>query len=133
MEVRKTIQFFTNGYGNEKLIFFWILPNREKRLAIKSELQIRKRAMVDEEFPSQKIIDEFLNRPVTLPKLDLNWKQPSVVKFLVRLHLVTRPCITRYNCYTITEIHESSAAMGRNLLLPEIPTTANQMATISLW
>lgn len=57
---------------------------REQRLAIKSELQIRKKAMADQEFPSQKIIDEFLNRPITLPKLDLNWKQPSVVKFLVR-------------------------------------------------
>lgn len=52
-------------------------------MAIKSELQIRKKAMADPDFPSQKIIDEFMNRPVNLPKLDLNWKQPSVVKFLV--------------------------------------------------
>ncbi|KAG4078802.1 hypothetical protein HA402_015392 [Bradysia odoriphaga] len=55
---------------------------KEQRLALKSELQIRKKAMADPDFPSQKLIDEFLNRPVTLPKLDLNWKQPSVVKFL---------------------------------------------------
>lgn len=56
---------------------------RNKRLAIKSELQIRKKAMVDKEFPSQQIIDEFLVRPCTLPKLDLAWKQPNMIKFMV--------------------------------------------------
>ncbi|KAJ6643661.1 Flap endonuclease GEN [Pseudolycoriella hygida] len=55
---------------------------KEKRLAIKCELQIRKKAMADQDFPSQKIIDEYMNRPVALPKLDLTWKQPNVVKFL---------------------------------------------------
>lgn len=112
---------------------FFLISNfsfREQRLAIKSELQIRKKSMADQDFPSQQIIDEFLNRPVTLPKLDLNWKQPSVVKFLVSF--------LESNCYQhlenhLSEIYESSVTMGRNLLLSKVPTVIDEMAVISLW
>lgn len=64
-----------------KIEFF--SSNRDQRLAIKSELMIRKKAMAVPTFPSQAVIDEFLVRPVILPKLNLQWKQPNVVKFLV--------------------------------------------------
>lgn len=56
-------------------------------MAIKSELSIRQKAMMDKEFPSEAVIDEFLGRPIEVPTLDLNWKQPNVVKFLVRTFL----------------------------------------------
>lgn len=58
---------------------------KEQRLAIKSELTLRRKALAVAEFPSQAIIDEFLCRPVNLPKLDLKWRQPNLVKFLVSL------------------------------------------------
>lgn len=34
-------------------------------------------------FPSQEIIDEFLQELSDLTELDLRWKQPNLVKFLV--------------------------------------------------
>lgn len=56
---------------------------REKRLALKSELQIRKKAMINEEFPSKEIIDEFMQDPIDMAALQLGWFQPNVVKFVV--------------------------------------------------
>ena len=87
--------------------------------------------MTDQDFPSQKIIDEFMNRPITLPKLDLNWKQPSVVKFLVRfcMNILTSSISSTLS---LAEIYESSVAMGRNLLFSKVPTTIDEMATVSL-
>lgn len=58
---------------------------REQRLNIKAELQIRKKALMDENFPSQEIIDEFFQPPIGMADLDLNWNQPNVVKFVVRI------------------------------------------------
>lgn len=57
---------------------------REKRLALKSELQIRKKALHNDEFPSQEIIDEFMQEPIDMTPLQLGWSQPNVVKFVVR-------------------------------------------------
>lgn len=65
-------------------IHFSNLSSREKRLALKSELQIRKKAMVNEDFPSQEIIDEFMQVPIDMSTLQLGWFQPNVVKFVVR-------------------------------------------------
>lgn len=56
---------------------------KNQRLSIKSELLLRQKALKNDDFPSQAIIDEFLCRPVSLPKLDLNWRQPNLIKFLV--------------------------------------------------
>lgn len=56
---------------------------REQRLTIKAELSIRNKALSDQNFPSQEIIDEFMDRPTNLPPLNLKWKQPNLVKFLV--------------------------------------------------
>lgn len=65
--------FFMKTFGNF----------REQRLSIKSELQIRKKALVDDNFPSQEIIDEFFQTPIEMTDLKLEWNQPNVVKFLV--------------------------------------------------
>lgn len=51
------------------------------------ELQIRKKCMDIADFPSQEIIDEFKQSPVEMSNLNLNWKQPDIVKFLVRILL----------------------------------------------
>lgn len=68
---------------------------RDQRLAIKSELSIRAKALANSEFPSQAIIDEFLIRPTIMPKLDLKWKQPNVIKFLV-LRILSRLCVVTF-------------------------------------
>lgn len=52
-------------------------------MAIKTELQIRKKSMEIDTFPSQEIIDEFQQTPVQMSDLDLSWKQPNLLKFLV--------------------------------------------------
>lgn len=55
---------------------------------IKTELQIRKKAMMDDAFPSQEIIDEFLLDPGPVDTLQLDWRQPNIVKFVVSLFLI---------------------------------------------
>lgn len=57
---------------------------REQRLALKSELQIRKKAMQSDDFPSQEIIDEFMQEPIDMSPVQLDWCQPNVVKFVVK-------------------------------------------------
>ena len=53
---------------------------------------LRKKALVDPEFPSAEIIDEFRREPEKLPKLNLKWKQPNLVKFLKQIgHLLQWP------------------------------------------
>lgn len=63
--------------------FIFSFSSREKRLALKSELQIRKKAMVNEEFPSKEVIDEFMQEPIDMAALQLGWFQPNLVKFVV--------------------------------------------------
>lgn len=73
-----------NLFSTVKDLENYIFANsREQRLSIKSELQIRKKAMIDDNFPSQEIIDEFFQAPIEMDQLKLDWNQPNVVKFLV--------------------------------------------------
>lgn len=104
---------------------------RDQRLAIKSELSIRTKALSNSEFPSQAIIDEFLIRPVTLPKLDLTWKQPNVVKFMVIRNLKGKCCfnVRLFSCFAA--IYDKTTTMERDLLFSEIFATINEMANIS--
>ncbi|XP_058802865.1 flap endonuclease GEN [Phymastichus coffea] len=56
---------------------------KEKRTLIANELAIRKKALQVENFPSQELIDEFLQRKGSIPtKLDLQWKKPEIVQFI---------------------------------------------------
>lgn len=57
-------------------------------MIIKTELQIRKKAMIDDKFPSQEIIDEFLQDPGPVSALQLDWCQPNIVKFVVSYFLI---------------------------------------------
>lgn len=44
---------------------------------------IRRKAMADPNFPSKEIFDEFMNKKLTITKLDSSWNQPKIVKFIV--------------------------------------------------
>ncbi|XP_018351109.1 PREDICTED: flap endonuclease GEN isoform X2 [Trachymyrmex septentrionalis] len=51
---------------------------REKRSLILNEISLRKKALYDENFPNQELIDEFLIRKDSIrTKLDIKWKQPQ--------------------------------------------------------
>lgn len=39
--------------------------------------------MQNDEFPSQEIIDEFMQEPIDMGPLQLDWCQPNLVKFVV--------------------------------------------------
>lgn len=49
---------------------------------IKAELQIRKKALQNHDFPSEDIINEFLQSPQMPEKLCMTWQQPNIVKFV---------------------------------------------------
>uniref|UniRef100_A0A182MB67 Flap endonuclease GEN n=1 Tax=Anopheles culicifacies TaxID=139723 RepID=A0A182MB67_9DIPT len=55
---------------------------KQQRCNIKTELEIKRKALKDPDFPQEPIIDEFLTRPCELPTLDLSWRQPNLVKFI---------------------------------------------------
>lgn len=56
---------------------------RDRRLAIKNELSMRSKATLLPDFPNQQLIDEFLIRKDNVCDLDLKWKRPDIVQFLV--------------------------------------------------
>lgn len=55
---------------------------------ILNEISLRKKALHDENFPNQELIDEFLIRKDSIPtKLDIKWKQPQLNQLIVSLLL----------------------------------------------
>lgn len=61
---------------------------REQRALILNEISLRKKALLVPDFPKQELIDEFLVRKDSVPtKLDIQWKQPQVDKFIVSFHI----------------------------------------------
>lgn len=75
------------------IIKYIVLCNvcREKRALILNEISLRRKALHDENFPNQELIEEFLNKKDMVPtKLDIEWKQPQVNRFVVNilLHIV---------------------------------------------
>jgi len=46
---------------------------------------MRKKALQNEDFPFQAMIDEFLHRQ-PLPKVDFTWKKPEIVSFIVSVN-----------------------------------------------
>uniref|UniRef100_A0A182INU8 Flap endonuclease GEN n=1 Tax=Anopheles atroparvus TaxID=41427 RepID=A0A182INU8_ANOAO len=61
---------------------------KQQRANIKAELDIKRKALADPEFPHEPIIEEFLTRPCELPTLDLSWRQPNLVKFIVQKYVL---------------------------------------------
>lgn len=65
---------------------------KEQRLSIKAELTLRRKALLSPDFPNEEIIAEFLSEPDTIPNLNLNWRQPNLVKFIKQIgHLLQWP------------------------------------------
>ncbi|XP_003702719.2 XPG-like endonuclease isoform X1 [Megachile rotundata] len=67
---------------------------KEERALILNEISLRKKALLVPDFPKQELIDEFLIRKDSVPtKLDIQWKQPQVDKFIdfVERHLSWEP------------------------------------------
>lgn len=61
---------------------------REKRTLILNEISLRKKALQDENFPNQELIEEFRARKDSVPtRLDIEWKQPQINRFVVSLSL----------------------------------------------
>lgn len=93
---------------------------REKRALILNEISLRKKALQDENFPNQELIDEFLIRKDSVPtKLDVTWKQPQISQFIDFMHkhvcwepqyafekiftLITRWQLTHLSDFTLDE------------------------------
>ncbi|XP_016994896.2 flap endonuclease GEN [Drosophila takahashii] len=65
---------------------------KEQRLSIKAELTLRRKALLSPDFPNEEIIAEFLSDPDSIPNLNLNWRQPNLVKFIKQIgHLLQWP------------------------------------------
>lgn len=56
---------------------------REERLLIKNELNMRNKALADPNFPNEELISEFLVRKDNVAALDLKWKRPDILGFMV--------------------------------------------------
>lgn len=83
---------------------------------------LRKKALADPIFPSEDIIDEFLKQPNELPKLQLSWRQPNMVKFIKQVgHLLQWseiycfqkffPILTRWQVLNVSRLKELSSAV----------------------
>ncbi|XP_061392521.1 flap endonuclease GEN [Musca vetustissima] len=95
---------------------------KEERLSIKAELTLRKKALADPTFPSEAIIEEFLKQPKAIPKLDLRWRQPNMVKFIKQIgHLLQWqeiycfqkffPILTRWQVMNAVRLKEMPSAV----------------------
>ncbi|KAK3913635.1 Flap endonuclease GEN [Frankliniella fusca] len=56
--------------------------NLEKKRMLKNELNIRKKALQDNNFPSQEVIDEFLTSMEIPRQLPADWCQPNFISFM---------------------------------------------------
>lgn len=70
---------------------------KEERLSLKTELELRKKALTDPSFPSNEVIMEFLNEPATAPGLDMIWQEPNIEKYVTQI----RPLLqwTEIDCF----------------------------------
>lgn len=125
MEVSDKLGFFkppSKVIVGNKIWNYIILSFREERLSIKAELILRKKALSDPSFPSEAIIEEFLRQPKEIPKLDLRWRQPNMVKFIKQVgHLLQWkevycfqkffPILTRWQVMNATRLKEMPTAV----------------------
>lgn len=58
---------------------------KKQRLTLKAELAIRKKALLDPDFPSKDIIKEFLDRPAKIKPFELSWRKPNLFLFITKL------------------------------------------------
>lgn len=56
---------------------------KEERLSIKNELSIRSKALQDQHFPNEEVMNEYLVRKDNVSELNLKWRKPDMVNFVV--------------------------------------------------
>ncbi|XP_050089227.1 flap endonuclease GEN [Anopheles aquasalis] len=98
---------------------------KQQRANVKAELEIKRKALKDPDFPQEPIIEEFMTRPCELPALDLQWKQPNIIKFIRNMSSLLQwnelycfqkllPLFTRWQ---IKSAQSSSSATESNIFL----------------
>ncbi|XP_015173897.1 PREDICTED: flap endonuclease GEN isoform X2 [Polistes dominula] len=104
---------------------------KEERALILNEIQIRKKALLIDDFPDQELLDEFLIRKDPVPsKLDIKWKQPQINKFIdfVDKYLTWEPqyafekifpLVTRWQLRNLPNISSDMHFSVNNLFVPE--------------
>lgn len=85
------------------------LKYRETRLAVKNELSMRSKALALPDFPSEELIREFLVRKDNVSSLNLKWKRPDILRFMVSYNEFLDKIIRRL------EIRREILDMGRRL------------------
>ncbi|KAJ8916059.1 hypothetical protein NQ315_010927 [Exocentrus adspersus] len=100
---------------------------KEERLSIKNELNMRNKALEDPKFPDEDLVKEFLEKKDKVSQLNLNWKQPDIVKFIKfttkflqweELYAFEKilPILTRWQCINYKCIEQQTNIKG--LLYP---------------
>ncbi|XP_078048267.1 XPG-like endonuclease [Augochlora pura] len=104
---------------------------KETRALILNEINLRKKALLVENFPDQALLDEFLIRKDSVPtKVDLQWKQPNMSELIVFMekHLTWEPqytfeklfpLVTRWQLLHLSNISPDDRLSIPNLFLPE--------------
>ncbi|XP_014203647.1 flap endonuclease GEN [Copidosoma floridanum] len=104
---------------------------KKKCVELSGELAIRKKALMDENFPNQEIIDEFLLRKESVPSsLNLKWRKPNMIKFVSFMERVVQwdaayalskilPIFTRWQIKHLIDIPEDERADEPNIIIPE--------------
>lgn len=105
---------------------------REKRLAIKSELQIRKKALQRDDFPSEEIIDEFMQEPIDMSSLQLDWSQPNMVKFVVSILFLVKIRLVLKCLYTHMKL-KFQKMMGKLIQWDEIYCFQKFLPLLTRW
>lgn len=86
-------------------------------------MTLRKKALADPCFPSEEIIEEFLKQPKEIPKLEVQWRQPNMVKFIKQTgHLLQWPeiycfrkffpILTRWQILNVNRLKDSFSVIN---------------------
>lgn len=60
----------------------------EEHANIRLGLQLRNKALVNDAFPDEELIGEFLHEKETMNQLDLQWRMPNLEGFIVSFYLL---------------------------------------------
>lgn len=61
---------------------------KEYHASVKNELAIRAKALANPEFPNEELITEFLTRKDNVTQINVEWKRPDIINFLVRFSVL---------------------------------------------
>ncbi|KAL9906409.1 XPG-like endonuclease [Glossina fuscipes fuscipes] len=97
---------------------------KDERLSLKSEILLRRKALADLSFPNEEVIKEFLTQPDEIPKLQLSWNQPNIVKFIKQIGNLLQwneiycfqkffPILTRWHVKNDCNIKQTSCGLVR--------------------